>query len=317
MNFKDKKIAVWGKGREGQALLDFFQSQGVSATVIEGQDVDLSSYDLVFKSPGISLYNKSLDKIDKAKVSSSTKLYQALRDKSIRTIAVTGTKGKSTTSSLLAHLLKRKGYNVLLGGNIGIPLISLYGQKADFLVAELSSYQCADLREAFDVNILLNLYPEHVDWHGSHERYYHDNANLIRCRKPSQKAVLNMKNAKTHEVLADYEQGAFYFNDKEGIHLENGFFIDGTKPLFEEKKITSLIGEHNMENICAVLTALKILDIPLEGIEKDINTFSALPHRLQTIDQSSNITFVDDSISTTPETSVAALKSYAGKNIFL
>jgi len=316
MNFKDKKIAVWGQGREGQALLDFFQKQGVPVTVVEGQDVDLSAFDLIFKSPGISLYNKSLDNIDRAKVSSSTKLYQALKDKSVRTVAVTGTKGKSTTSSLLAHLLKSKGYNVLFGGNIGVPLISLYGQKADFLVAELSSYQCADLTDAFDVNVLLNLYPEHVDWHTSHENYYRDKANLIRCRHPRQMAVLNRKDKKTSEILP-HPSDAVYFNDDAGVHMKDGFFMDGTKRLFSTESVTSLIGEHNMENICAVLTVLKILGISLAGIEKDINTFSALPHRLQTVAVKEGVTFVDDSISTTPETAVAALKAYAGRRIFL
>ena len=316
MNFKNKKIAVWGRGREGQALLDFFQKQGIPVTVVEGQDVDLSAFDLIFKSPGISLYNKSLDNIDKGKVSSSTKLYQSLKDKSIRSIAVTGTKGKSTTSSLLAHLLKSKGYNVLFGGNIGVPLISLYGQKADFLVAELSSYQCADLTDAFDVNVLLNLYPEHVDWHGSHERYYKDKVNLIRCRKSHQMAVLNKKDKKTSEILSE-PSDVVYFNDDTAVHIKDGFFMDGKKRLFPEERITSLIGEHNMENICAVLTALKILGISLDGIEKDVNTFSALPHRLQTVAIKEGVSFVDDSISTTPETAVAALKAYAGRKIFL
>ena len=109
-----------------------------------------------------------------------------------------------------------------------------------------------------------------------------------------------------------------FFNDKAGFHLENGFIMDGDKKIFETSKITNLKGEHNLENICAVLTVLKALNIDLTDIEKDIVSFNALPHRLQAVENLNGVLFVDDSISTTPETSVAALKAFNdAKHIYL
>ncbi len=310
--FENKKIAIWGMGKEGEALLNYCNNNGFQAVVLKGENVNLSDVDIVLKSPGVSLYNDCLQAALKRGVQllSSTNIFMSQKPAEMRTIAVTGTKGKSTTSSLLAHILKQKGYNVGFGGNIGQPLINLVGQKFDFLVAELSSYQCADLKYPFDISVLVNLYPEHVDWHKTHDRYYEDKLNLIRIRGAGKKAILNAKNDETL-ARTRQEKGIVFFNNPDGIHLAGGFVMDKDKPLFAMSDVTSLKGEHNFENICAVLTVLKQLGISLDGIEKDIQSFEALPHRLQTVAVVQGVRFVDDSISTTPETSVAALRAFA------
>ena len=317
--FKNKKIAIWGKGKEGEALLKYCLNNDIQHVVLEGEKINFKDVDVIFKSPGVSLYNSCLQNALKTglEVWTGTNIFMAGHSEKMKTIAVTGTKGKSTTSSLIAHILQKKGYKVGFGGNIGRPLIEFVEQDFDFLVAELSSYQCADLKYPFDISVVTNLYPEHIDWHKTHDCYYEDKLNLIRIRKDGQKAILNASNPETLKRCQN-EQGVLYFNTAEGMHLEDGFIVDGDKKLFETSKIKNLKGEHNLENICAVLTVLKDLNIDLDGIEDDITSFNALPHRLQVVATVNGTTFVDDSISTTPETSVAALKAFHdAKHIYL
>ena len=163
------------------------------------------------------------------------------------------------------------------------------------------------------VSVVLNLYPEHIDWHQTHEHYYEDKLRLLRIRKPGQKGVLNWENTETL-VRTEGEKDVLFFNNPNAFHVENGFIMDGQRPLFAADTITNLKGRHNLENICAVLTVLKELNIDLTDIEKDIVSFEPLAHRLQTIAVRQGVTFVDDSISTTPETSVAALKAFSDAN---
>ena len=312
------KIAVWGKGREGEALKRFFDEHGIKFDWLDGNNVDLSSFNVVFKSPGISLYLPIIQEAKEKGVQflSGTNLYLMNNRPRLKRIAVTGTKGKSTTSSLIAHVLTGMGFKTGLGGNIGVPLISLWGKELDYLVAELSSYQCADLTEPSDMNVVVNLYPEHVDWHGSHEQYYNDKINLLRIRHSGQIAFLNAQNDLSMRYAQKMEN-VILFNNTEGIHIENGWFYDVSQKLFETSQITNLKGQHNLENICAVLSVVKALGLPLKGIETLLNSFQPLPHRLQTIAEIKGVCFVDDSISTTPETAVAALKAFEGRKIFL
>ncbi|MBQ4084616.1 MAG: UDP-N-acetylmuramoyl-L-alanine--D-glutamate ligase [Alphaproteobacteria bacterium] len=310
------RTAILGtKGKEGQAVLDYFKDKDKNVLSVPEFDV-LPEVDFVFKSPGISLYHPEIQKALKEGIPVLSSTQYFLDNNAIPTVAVTGTKGKSTTSSLLAHLLKAKGKNVLYGGNIGKPLISLLGKRADIIVMELSSYQCADLKKGAEWTILTNLYPENLDWHKTHERYYEDKVNLLKARKKGRKAFINRQNEKSVQMTVNMPDIAF-FNDKEGFHIENGFICDGKKKLFGLSEITSLKGEHNAENICAVLSVLKDMKISLKDIVKDINTFKALPHRLQVVSQKGNVVFVDDSISTTPETAVAALKAFDGEKTAL
>ena len=313
--FEGKKIAIWGRGKEGNSLINYCINNKLQYVVFEGKNIDLSGYDVVMKSPGVSLYNECLQRALKQGIElwSGTNIFMRQRSPDTKTIAITGTKGKSTTSSLLAHILRKKGFSVGLGGNIGQPLVDFVGRKFDFVVAELSSYQCADLMYSFDISVILNLYPEHIDWHQTHERYYEDKLRLLRIRKSGQKAVLNWENTETL-VRTEGESDVIFFNNPLGIHIKDDYIMDSEKPLFGADCITNLKGRHNLENICAVLTVLKELNIDLKDIEKDIVSFEPLAHRLQTVAVVHGVTFVDDSISTTPETSVAALKAFSDAN---
>ena len=316
-DLNNKTIGIWGMGREGLSARAAIESHCSNSCISEISESDLSvldKCDILIKSPGVSLYRPEIQNLIRRgiPVISGTNLFFANRPDNAKIIAVTGTKGKSTTSSLLAHTLKTLGQRVLLGGNIGRPLLDFVDEPADLIVAELSSYQCADFVGQPDIGILVNLYPEHLQWHGSHDRYYADKFNMIRqCHQK----ILNGSDPRTRDLAAGLS--ATWFNHATGFHLEQDGFYRGRDRLFGRSDL-NLVGDHNAENACAVLTAVALLGFNPIDCQTAFRTFSALPHRLQTIGQKDGITYVDDSISTTPETAVAALKAlYCGQKIVL
>lgn len=304
-----KTIGIFGMGREGTALKDFFKAHLTHPNVIEIEEnnlSDLEKCDVVFKSPGVSLYRPEIQSLKQKgiELSSATNLFMRLKKSEQKLIAVTGTKGKSTTASLLYHTLKHLGVSVGFGGNIGVPLINLLGQDFEWIVAELSSYQCADFVGNPDIGVLVNLYPEHLQWHGSHEQYYQDKINMIRQAK---KCIVNADNAKS----IDYTKTLLplFFNQEAGIHVANGFFMNSYEELFSTDSL-NLMGEHNLSNACAVLTVIQQMGLDLKKCEEAFKSFQSLPHRLEKIAEINGVSFIDDSISTTPETAVAGLKSF-------
>lgn len=307
-NLENKTIAIWGQGKEGTAAEKYVREHCRQINIIEvGEDNvdDIYHCDILIKSPGVSLYRPEIDKAVKRGiiVTSGTNLFFANKSQQTKVIAVTGTKGKSTTSALLYHTLQQLKIKVELGGNIGRPLIELADAEVDFVVAEMSSYQCADCQGSADIGVLLNLYPEHLQWHGSHQRYWQDKLNMI---NKARRKLLNAQDERTLE-MADKTKAA-WFNDKTAIHIENNYFYDGSDRLFS-CSVLPLLGEHNAQNACAVLSVIKMLDMPLDKCEQTFSSFQALPHRLQKVAEANGVTFIDDSISTTPETAIAALKA--------
>lgn len=296
-NLEHKHIAIFGMGREGLAAKEALQKHVPTATLIEVEEQniqDIFKADIIIKSPGISLYRPEITKAQKQGiiVTSGTNLFMANKNPKTKVIAITGTKGKSTTSSLLAHTLNNYGFQVNLGGNIGTPLLTFVDGKTDYTVAELSSYQCADFMGTPDVAVLLNLYPEHLQWHGSHERYYADKKHM-------------------------WQQGLWQLDNRENeIHIQDNFFYDGKNKLFSIEAL-NLRGIHNAQNACAVLAILKHLGLDLMKAEQAFQTFEGLAHRLQIVAEQDGLTFVDDSISTTPETAICAMESFKGKEITL
>lgn len=312
------RIALWGYGREGRATHDFLKAHFpdkkiliFSAEESHFPEKDLvsrsSEFDILIKSPGISLYRTEISTLKAAgiKITSLVNIWFALpRDGKV--IAITGTNGKSTTSALLYHILKTLGLDAGLGGNIGTPLLDL--GEHDFTVVELSSYQTADLTTPPDIAVLLNLFPEHIQWHGSHEQYYRDKINLLKGP-----VVLN----RTDKLTAEYVKiDANWFNDPETLHIEDSMIKDGQKTIAHFKDF-QLIGRHNMENVCAALTVCKILGLDLDAACKAAQSFTALPHRLYALGKIGPHYFVNDSISTTPEATLGALEAFKDRALTL
>ncbi|MEZ5758717.1 MAG: UDP-N-acetylmuramoyl-L-alanine--D-glutamate ligase [Emcibacteraceae bacterium] len=320
---QNKRIALWGMGREGKATLDFLRRElpeqkyiiinrdpweGDETYIPEAELIDhLDQFDVVIKSPGISYYHDMVGKMfDRGiTVTSATNIWFSL-PKHGKVIAITGSNGKSTTSALTHHILKKLGYNAALGGNIGTPLLSL-PLDADYYVVELSSYQTCDLKHAPDIAVLLNLFPEHIQWHRSHENYYRDKSNLLRLG-----AKVNIANA--HEPRLADTKNKLTFNDRSKIHFENRIIYNGDMPVGGADKFP-LLGDHNLENLCAALTILKALGLVITECLKASYSFQGLKHRLQVIGPIEGRMYVNDSISTDPEATIAALKAFPQKDI--
>ena len=309
-DLNNKRIGIWGMGKEGISAKRAILTYAHPASVIEVNEENTNEIfkcDILIKSPGVSLYRSEITEAKNKGIiiTSGTNLFFANKNPNTTVIAVTGTKGKSTTSSLLAHTLKVLGQPVELGGNIGRPLVDLVDTQADYIVAELSSYQCADFNGAPDIGVLVNLYPEHLPWHTSHDKYYQDKLNMIAQSKTQ---ILNALDDRTHKYTDSDNrfQNAIYFNDT--VYEDGDYFYNGTQKLFPCTSL-NLTGEHNRKNACGVLTVIQQLGLNLTDCEQAFKTFQALPHRLQNIGHKNGLTFVDDSISTTPETAIAALKA--------
>jgi len=319
---KNRPVTVWGNGIEGQAATVFLEKRNCTVTVVE-DPVQIPFSGVIVKSPGISLYRNDI-KIARqygAVFTSGTNLFMEaallLPDFRPLLIGITGTKGKSTTSALVAHLLRAQGNNVALCGNIGDPAIAYADHLSEYDVAvvEMSSYQCADLQYGFDITVILNLYPEHIDWHKTHEQYFKDKLNILTNRNPEQLVILNSRDALTASHIRN-PQNAIYFDALNTIHVTGGYFYNGATKLFKTN-VVPLRGDHNLRNVCAALTVVEQVGGDLALCEEALKTFQPLPHRLQTVAIKNGVTYVDDSISTTPETAIEAMKSFGYSHIIL
>jgi UDP-N-acetylmuramoylalanine--D-glutamate ligase len=336
-------IGVWGAGREigsfaaqlarrlpaariAVVALDGDPSEedvraklGVpGARLVTGTEVKgaLASCDVVVRSPGVSMHRPELCELRAAgmPVTTATGLWLAERNGS-RVIAVTGTKGKSTTAALLAHLARAGGQAVALAGNIGVPALDLLDRPpTEPAIVELSSYQIADLETGPEVAVITNLFREHTDWHGSEEAYHTDKLRLLGL-PGVRAAVVNAHDERlVHAVRADATMALYgapggWDVGPAGVTLRGELVVPAAK--------LPLLGEHNALNLCAALTALLASGIATPRLPDALHGFHALPHRLEVVTERDRILWVDDSISTTPESTLAALTSFADHEIVL
>lgn len=337
------KVALWGWGREGRAawraLRGRLPMQPITLFCSETEVVDantlgdalftartdatadaLSAFDVVIKSPGVSPYRPEARAAAErgTRFIGGTTLWFA-EHAGARTICVTGTKGKSTTTALLAHLLRAGGHRTALCGNIGLPLLEVLdvADPPEFWVIELSSYQTGDVA-ASGVHPLIavatNIFPEHLDWHGSEDRYVADKLSLFTGAKPHI-AILNGADPRLAALsLPDSE--VRFVGGEEGWHLRGDVVHRGDRAVFDTSDVP-LPGRHNRSNLCAVLAAIEALGLDAESLAPHAATFQPLPHRLQTLGTRDGITWVNDSISTTPHASLAALDCFRSHRVAL
>lgn len=342
MRFSDQihaeKILILGVGREGVAIARHMQNEAVELeayTDSESEQVlkwkntygesapvnvglvelgDISRFDMILKSPGFSPHHPIIVQAKnlEVEVTSATNLW--MRTYADKTIGITGTKGKSTTSSLIFSLLKSHGVDVALGGNIGFPVWE-FGEHAAYVV-ELSSYQCESLDVSPAVAVVTSLFPDHLDWHGNLESYYNDKLNLVRHNPKS--VVLNLHDENVNDFYVNKEFGLSQemsagkswniVSDETGdwiYHQDKAVFFTSELPL---------LGKHNAVNVCIALNAVEAFGIELDHtlVIETLRNFNPLPHRLEKIADplGGNLTFVDDSLSTNPEAAIAAIESF-------
>lgn len=272
----------------------------------------LDDYDIIIKTPGISFKNVNIDNI-KDKITSQLELVLNYTDSFV--IGITGTKGKSTTSSLLYKVLKDQKIDTYLVGNIGNPILDYIDlvNKDSILVTELSAHQLEYVTKSPNISIVLNLYEEHLDHYRSLEDYYLAKLNIFKYQNKNDYALYYDDN----ETLKNYiknnnyecnlisvgssKENTLYF-DKQYIYLNNNKIYD-----LNNKR--NILGSHNNINIMFVLGVVNILKLDFIKASESINNFIPLHHRLENIGKYEGIIFYDDTIATIPEATINAIKT--------
>ncbi|MFC1613026.1 UDP-N-acetylmuramoyl-L-alanine--D-glutamate ligase [Patescibacteria group bacterium] len=297
--FAVKNVLILGYGVEGKATEKYlkFKYKNKIKVVIADKKNDVNylekqqNFDLVIKTPGIP------KKLAIRPYTTATNIFfSEIKKKDITTIGITGSKGKSTTASLIYSILKEAGKNVKLIGNIGEPMLKTITKKIKknyIFVLELSSYQLDDIKFSPDIAVILNLFPDHMPYHGRINDYYLAKKNIINFQKKNKIFIYNSKNKLLKQWAKESKSTTISFNTL-GVSL---------------LKHTNLIGEHNKENIKAAITAVKSFNINDNIIKKAIKKFNSLPHRIEFIERFKDISFYNDSISTAPESAIAGIKA--------
>jgi len=333
------RVAIWGYGREGRAALRTLhrrfpgkalsvwcgeaEAQAVRADAqafapqpaISTQAPDLAAlreFDVVIKSPGISPYKSPIPEALQSGVrfTSASALWFAECPQA-RTICVTGTKGKSTVTALIAHLLRASGQRIALAGNIGMPLLDLLepASDPDWWAIELSSFQAHDFAGAPTVAVINNLYEEHLDWHGTREAYI---ADKLAIAANAARLVVNDQPQLIARTAAHPRRSVF--GSPAGWHVRDEAICRGVVRVLPLPGLP-LPGAHNANNACAALAAIEAAGFDAVPLAKHVATFKPLPHRLQSLGIRDGIEYVNDSIATTPYATIEALRSMGGRTV--
>lgn len=319
----DGPVLLYGAGREARSTaaflrrtypeLELFVTTDDGVAELDGarfitpdEAREVSRFGTIVKSPGVSLYKPVFDAARAAGVpiTSNLNIWGAHFREGRTVVAISGTKGKSTTATLVHLMLEKSGVDVVLAGNVGIPPLDA-ADSAQTVVLELSSYQTADIDFAPDIAAISNLYPEHVDWHGGLDAYYRDKLNLI--AKGPKLVAIGPQAATVERVIKTIPPST------ERIPALD---IDLADEILMAAMASRLKGAHNHDNARLAAAIALAAGATREGIFEGIRAFIPLPHRLEEL-MVGDILFVDDSISTTPEATKVALAAYKGKKIAL
>ncbi|MEN9328752.1 MAG: hypothetical protein RI947_1560 [Candidatus Parcubacteria bacterium] len=292
---KNKHIVILGYGAEGKSAETYIRAHFPDAHITIGDQANNPHYlalqeqaDVVIKSPGIPA------RLVTVPYTTPTNMFFANADAEI--IGVTGTKGKSTTTSLIYDILKEADKPVRIAGNIGIPLLTelLQRQGQETLyVCELSSYQLENLQYSPHISVVLNVFPEHMPHHGDVHRYYAAKKNIISHAKTDDYYIYNP----AFPLLVTWAKEAA---------CKTVPYTDDV-PVYPDE--VALQGAHNMDNIRAAVTVARLYNIHKEAIRKALKAFKPLPHRMELVGEHNNIRFYDDAISTTPQSTIKAIET--------
>lgn len=329
-----KNIAILGFGKEGKSTYNFIRKHlpdisltvldkaaitidDDKVTIISGDDYlnNLEKYDLIIKSPGISLKDIDYSKIQD-KITSQLELLLEVNRKNI--IGITGTKGKSTTTSLMYEVLKAQRDNVFLLGNIGVPVFDMIEEynNQSLLVIEMSSHQLEFVKNSPHIAVILNLFQDHLDHDGSLEHYHNNKMNIFKYQTADDYAIYADDNEYLNAKMKILNTAATKFNvrfDDENI-FGNAVRIKKDKVFINDELVytdgeRNLIGNHNLKNIMFVLTICKILGLDFEKARETILSFKGLKYRMEYIGTYHNIKYYNDTIATIPAATENAVEA--------
>ena len=323
---KKSKIALIGVGVSNLPLLDYLYNLGCDVTIFSDKklEVDVSKYgytvyedglykmvgyDIIFRSPGCLPTRSELASEINRGAYVTTEANEVVRLAPAKVIGVTGSDGKTTTTTLINLILKSSGYKTFLGGNIGTPLFTKIGEMTedDIVVLELSSFQLMDMNVSPYISVITNITPNHLDKHSNMEEYISSKCNIFKY--PGSVLVLNADNEITNKLSSDRE--IRYFSRKKetnSFYTLNGLIYHDGEVILDGKDL-QIRGIHNYENICAALAATCDL-IDMDKALKAIKEFTGVEHRLEFVREINGVKWYNDSVSSSPTRTIAGLNSY-------
>jgi UDP-N-acetylmuramoylalanine--D-glutamate ligase len=329
-----RRIGIWGLGLEGRAVLDAVRDSPAGVVVVDEQETPraverfpgveynwgagsldrLFDCDLVVVSPGIPRTHPFFDSLRAKEIPLTSGSAVWLDSEASRTVGVTGTKGKSTTASLV-HAILSQSTEAILAGNIGLPLLAVPPGECP-VVAELSSYQCSWISRSPRVAVVTNLYEEHLPWHGSLEQYWRDKARIA-----AHGAEALVCDAETLDKLVSVDPRVRRLSPL--LVATSGDDIvgrDGTRLLTVRELPPHLRARHLVASVrMAVLAAGEALGTPLspDTVRRGLGGYAPLPHRLETVSRGGGLVWVDDTLSTTAHSVIAAVEAFGADRTIL
>lgn len=345
--FENKKIFILGMARSGyeaakllsdynneiivtdgkeqkEELVSELESLGVKV-IITSDQVSLldDSFDYVIKNPGIKYDNPVVVKAKELgiKVINEVEMAYSFLDKSVNIIGVTGSNGKTTTTTLISEFMKNSFDNVYLGGNIGIPLSNFVRdiKPNSYLVLEISDHQLCDMYDfKTNVSVLTNITPTHLDFHKSYEVYQMTKKKIFNNHTSDDLAVINKDDEVSMKITDDIKSAKVYYgHDKTNLayYDEDGIYYDGKLVI----KLDDIIlkGKHNYQNIMGAIIAVKKYGVTDEVIQKVLKEFKGVEHRLEYVDTIDGVTYYNDSKATNCVSTITALNSFDKPTILL
>lgn len=301
------------------------ESLGVTLQLGERQLSNMSSFDVIFRSPGMRY---DVPELCEAKamgtvITSEMEVFFELCP--CKTIGVTGSDGKTTTTTLISEMLKEQGYTVHLGGNIGRPLLPIIDQIGanDIAVVELSSFQLMSMHSSPDIAVVTNLAPNHLDIHKDLDEYIASKKNLLYHQNAFSKSILNLDNHTTRSMIDICKGQVLMFSRLEKVN-NGAYFEDGSVYMSNFGKVTKimertdikLVGDHNVENYLAAISAVWGM-VTAETIKNVATDFGGVEHRMELVREINGTKWYNDSIATNPTRTIAGLNAYNEKIILI
>ena len=347
---KGKKIAFCGIGKSNLPLIYKFIEKGAEVYACDrrdrsqlapGQAEELESagaklilgdgylnnlnVDIIFRTPGMNYFLPELTEARKKGIVVTSEMEVFFDLCPCKIFAVTGSDGKTTTTTLIATMLKEQGYTVHLGGNIGTPLLPIIEEisENDIAVAELSSFQLISMRKSPDVSVVTNVAPNHLDVHKTMDEYIDAKKNIFMHQNAFTRTVLNADNEITASFVDEVRGTLSYFSYNSPV--SRGAYLDGDDICVADKngvvKIMNkheirIPGEHNVENYLAAISAVWGY-VDVETIVKVAREFGGVEHRIEFVREKDGVKYYNDSIATSPTRTIAGLKAFNQKLIVL
>lgn len=348
-NIKGKKVGLLGIGVSNLPVVKYLDSLGANVVLFDknenllneheilkdmnlechlGEDYlkHLSGLDYIFRSPGIRPFYPELEEAKENGTIITSEIEMLIHLCPCKIIAVTGSDGKTTTTTLISKFLEKAGYKVWLGGNIGKAIFSKIEEikEDDIVVLELSSFQLMTLTESPNISVVTNISPNHLDYHRSYDEYIDAKANIFKYQKSGDIVVFNADDEMTKRYLNDVKDGVdvryFSLNKelKNGVYLSDNKIISNIvkEEIIDNKDNVKLVGIHNIANICAAASAVMSF-VKNDDISSVIQNFGGVEHRIEFVREKETVKWYNDSIASSPTRTIAGLKSFNQKIILI